>query len=264
LSSFSDSPNDWDTYYTLIDDCPASIALNIDLAQSAPLSGLDRLLAVLVFMNEPGEHGMGDGKDPEILRHVEEQIVRAYEDKLGATFVGRIRGQGAWQLYFYGPDTDSLAPKAAELLSGFSGWEQEVHTRSDSDWSTYFELLFPDRERLQWIQDRRVVEALVRSGDPLVVPRRVDHFAYFSSAEDRKRFVSDVQSEGYEVAELGYDSDEELGFSVQFFRSETVELEMIHDAVMKLVMTAEEFSGLYDGWETTVMNSQPKRGSLPN
>jgi regulator of RNase E activity RraB len=92
----------------------------------------------------------------------------------------------------------------------------------------------------------------------------VDHFAYFGAAQDRKNFISRVRKSGFEVAELGYDSNEDLGYSVQFFRSESVELDEIHDAVMGLVQTAEEFEGLYDGWETSVVSSAPKRDALPN
>lgn len=265
LPTFSEKPEAWDSYHTLVDDSPASITLDFSVASTAPLTDRSGLLAVLIHMNEPGDHGMGDGQDPEALRHVEQQIVNAYEAKLDALFVGRVRSQGVWQLYFYAPESHEIEKEAVGLLSGFSGWEQELHIKSDPEWEVYYQLLFPDRERLQWIQDRKVCEALAEEGDPLVVPRRVDHFVYFPSSGDRQRFLDAIEKHAFETEEVGFDpDDEELAFTVQIHRTESVELEDIHAVVMKLVTTASEHDGLYDGWETSVMVPKLENDDLPN
>lgn len=265
LPTFSDNPDVWDSYHTLVDDCPASITLDFAIGEHAPLSDRPSLLAVLIHMNEPGEHGLGDGLDPEALRHVEQQLVNAYESKLDALFVGRVRSQGVWQLYFYSAKSQQVEQQASDLLSGFSGWTQELHIKSDPDWAMYFDLLFPDRERLQWIQDRKVCEALLEQGDPLTVPRRVDHFAYFSTSADRQRFIDTLSKDDFEVEEVGFDpQDEELAYTVQMHRTECVELEVIHEVVMRLIVSAAEHDGLYDGWETSVLIPKPESDTLLN
>ncbi len=226
------------------------------------------LFAVLIHMNEPGEHGLGDGVDPEALRHVEQQVVHAYEQELDVLFVGRVRSQGVWQLYFYGAEDEELERRAAQLLSGFSGWRQELHIKSDAEWELYFELLFPDRERLQWIQDRKVCEALAHQGDTLVVPRRVDHFIYFSTSADRQRFIDASNKQDFEVEQVSFDpkdpKEEDLAFTVQLHRTESVELDAIHEVVMSLIITAAEHDGLYDGWETSVLPQRLSPDMLPN
>ena len=265
MPTFSDNPDAWETYFTTVDDCPASIALDISVGEHAPLDSKTNLLAVLIYMNEPGEHGLGDGVDPEALRHVEQQVVHAYEQELEVLFVGRVRSQGVWQLYFYGVESDELERRAAQLLSGFSGWKQELHISSDPQWDIYFDLLFPDRERLQWIQDRKVCEALAEQGDPLVIPRRVDHYAFFSTSADRQRFIDASGKEHFEVESVGFDPDEkDMAFTVQLHRTESVELESIHEVVMNLIISATEHDGLYDGWETSVLPAKLAPVPLPN
>tara|TARA_R110002096_G_scaffold292224_1_gene486477 strand:- start:9094 stop:9900 length:807 start_codon:yes stop_codon:yes gene_type:complete len=265
LPTFSDNPDAWETYFTTVDDAPASIALDIFVGEHAPLAKNTNLLAVLIHMNDPGEHGLGDGVDSEALRHVEQQIVHAYEQELDVLFVGRVRSQGVWQLYFYGAEGEELEQRAAQLLSGFSGWKQELHITSDPEWEIYFDLLFPDRERLQWIQDRKVCEALAEQGDPLVVPRRVDHYAYFATSADRQRFIDASGKEHFEVEAVGFDPDEDdMAYTVQLHRTESVELETIHDVVMDLIVCATEHDGLYDGWETSVLAPKTGEAPLPN
>jgi len=265
LPTFSDNPEAWESYFTTVDDCPAAIALDFAVGEHAPIASKGNLLAVMIYMNEPGEHGLGDGLDPEALRHVEQQVVHAYEQELHVLFVGRVRSQGVWQLYFYGEQSEPIERRAAELLSGFSGWEQDLHIESDPEWNLYFDLLFPDRERLQWIQDRKVCEALAEQGDPLVVPRRVDHYAYFPTSADRQRFIDATGKRDFEVEEVGFDPDEEdLAFTVRLHRNESVELEAIHEVVMTLISSATEHDGLYDGWETSVLTPNEDAEHLPN
>ena len=265
MPTFSDNPDAWESYFTTVDDCPASISLDFAVGEHAPLPDRKNMLAVLIHMNEPGEHGLGEGVDPEALRHVEQQVVHAYEQELDVLFVGRVRSQGVWQLYFYGAEDEELERRAAQLLSGFSGWRQELRIKSDPEWELYFELLFPDRERLQWIQDRKVCEALAEQGDPLVVPRRVDHYAYFATSADRQRFIDATSKEHFEVEAVGFDpADEDLAYTVQLHRTECVELESIHEVVMDLVESATEHDGLYDGWETSVLGPESETNQLPN
>ncbi len=265
LPTFSDNPDDWDSYHTLVDGAPAAITLDFAVSELAPLADRPGLLAVLIHMNDPGEHGLGDGYDPEALRHVEQQIVYAFEEKIDARFVGRIRSQGVWQLYFYAQEGEEIEKKATQLLSGFSGWEQELHIRTDPEWELYFELLYPRRERLQWIRNRKFCEILAGEGDLLIVPRRVDHYAYFTNAEDRERFIQKVKEEDYDIEELVDDLDEEdFTHRVQFYRTDSIELELIHEEVMKLVELAADFDGIYDDWETSVITSKINEENLPN
>lgn len=265
LPNHSDNPDDWDSYHTLVDDCPASIALDFAVGEHAPLAERPGLLAVLIHMNEPGEHGMGEGVDPEALRHVEQQIVYAFEAKLDALFVGRVRSQGVWQLYFYTIESEEIEVKATELLSGFSGWQQDIHVRTDPEWEMYFELLFPDRERLQWMRNRRFCEALAAEGDPLVFPRRIDHYAYFATESDRAAFVEAIKADEYEIEKLAFDEEEgDLAYQVQFYRTDNIELDSIHEVTMKLVVLAAKHDGMYDDWETSILVPISEPDSLPN
>jgi hypothetical protein len=121
----------------------------------------------------------------------------------------------------------------------------------DAAWSSYDEFLLPDRERRQWMQDRRIVETLESHGDELA-PRRVDHWAYFPAAPARDAFVADARRDGFALERASDDAGEELGFGAQVFRDDSVELDDVHEVVMTLFELAERHGGDYDGWETAV------------
>jgi len=107
----------------------------------------------------------------------------------------------------------------------------------------------PDAERRQWMQDRRLLEVLAEQGDVHSIARCVDHCAYFRTPESRQAFVKDVMSEGFA---LDNTSDDAEAFRAEFSRIDTVELEHIHEVVMKLVDLAEQHGGYYDGWGSPV------------
>jgi len=110
----------------------------------------------------------------------------------------------------------------------------------------------PNAERRVWMQDRRLLDVLDENGDVHSTPRRVDHWAHFATAASRQAFVHDVSREGFGL-ESAPDAADGRGFQAQVFRTDTVDLDHIHEVVMKLLEIAETHGGYYDGWETAVV-----------
>jgi regulator of RNase E activity RraB len=106
----------------------------------------------------------------------------------------------------------------------------------------------PNAERMRWMTDRRVVEVLEDRGDIHSTPRRVDHWAYFPTAEARQSFVEAALQADFDLESI--DDDERC--CARVFRTDTVELEHIHAVVMILFELANQHGGDYDGWETSV------------
>lgn len=245
-----DSEDEWDFYPCRVDDAPASIFLNLRYERSTP-SSIATLYWVRVYMLQPGEHRMGTAAEAEALHPAEDQLVERLVD-LGFIYVGRLRNHGCWQLTFYGPRDKNaeLGTAAAEMKLG--GRDFDVGSKPDDGWSYYRDFLFPSSERRQWMRDRRLVQVLEEHGDTLVAPRRVDHWAYFSTADARKRFIVEATRDGFAQAATNEDSASTRPFGVQIFRTDSVALEHIHDVVMKLCDTTKQHDGEYDGWETSV------------
>lgn len=240
----------WDFYICLVDDAPASIFMNFWFEDNRPPAPVDTLYYVGFQILDEGPHGMGAGKEAETLNALEDRVTAAAVG-LGLFYVGRIRNNGDWQLCFYGePDQEAALEDVVldELNDADRGYR--TGSQADPEWRYYHEFLLPDAERRRWIMNRRVVEQLSASGDALDKARRVDHWAYFSKAADRDAFLAAVGKLGFAPDEGHVDDGGDI--SARIHRVDSVELEHIHDTIMKLEELASTHHGDYDGWETSV------------
>ncbi|HEX5062229.1 MAG TPA: DUF695 domain-containing protein [Kofleriaceae bacterium] len=244
--------DDWDFYPCQVDDAVASIFLNLRFEHATPPLAANTLFRIRVQMLEPDEHGMGTTQEASVLNEIEDAMAeRAAES--GLIYVGRIRSGGVWEVAFYGAPECKDALQAMRAL--FPDRRTYLDVRPDPEWGFYREFLLPDEERRQWMQDRRVTDALAERGDSLTAPRRIDHWAYFTTAEGRDQFVGDVKAAGFALERAAHVEGHELPFAAQFYRDDAAELEHIHDVVMLLFELAEKHDGDYDGWESPVQEA---------
>lgn len=254
---------EWEFYPVDDAEKPASVLLDLALIDEAPLAGKPHLLTIVVDFHTPGPKGTGTADEADQLRELEAALTGALA-ATGAIFVGHIRAAGQWQMFFYGNSAAAMRHAAAQVLSADPAWRWEIDDRDDPAWEAYHEDLYPDPERLQWIHNRKVIEALVEVGDPLVLPRRVDHYVYFSDPQSRQRFVDRALARGFAVEGVGFDEEQESPFSAQVYRNDPVDLDAVHALVMDLVGEAENAGGSYDGWETVVLDRPRGQSVGPN
>ncbi|HEY5928152.1 MAG TPA: DUF695 domain-containing protein [Kofleriaceae bacterium] len=239
----------WDFYPCHLDGGAASIFLDLRFEHGTRPPTANTLYRVRVQMLEPDEHGMGTETESTAFSEIEDVMsTRASQDEL--IYVGRIRSGGIWELAFYGPADRKDTLQAIRDL--FVGRRTYADVRPDVDWGYYREFLVPDDERRQWMEDRRLTDVLLEHGDPLTTPRRVDHWAYFASAEARDRYVTAAKQAGFALEQASQGEQGERPFVAQLHRVDSVELEQIHDAVMRLHDLAKQEGGDYDGWESQV------------
>jgi hypothetical protein len=246
MSSATQVPDQYEFYPCLVDGAPASIYLNLRYEDEPRTETTAYWLAVKML--DEGEHGIGTAEEGELLNAIEEAVI-ARASVAGLVYVGRVRTRGIWEMTFYGPAgrLDVIRGAAKDLAIGR---KTEAHSKTDAAWSYYRELLLPDAERRQWMDDRRLVQVLKEQGDALVTPRRVDHWAYFPSAAARDAFVDAAGKQGFEH---DADDDQTAGrFGAHVFRTDPIELDHVHDVVMLLVDAAHAQGGEYDGWETSI------------
>lgn len=244
-----DAVDEWDFYPCLIDGAPASIFLNFRYEHAAPPSALDTLFRLRVQMLEPDEHGMGTTNESTEFNTLEDAMA-ARATEAGLCYLARVRAGGLWELAFYGAPACKDAIQSLRAL--FTNRRTYIDIRPDADWGFYREFLLPDAERRQWMEDRRLTDALAERGDPLERPRRVDHWAHFATAGARDHFVRDALQAGFALQRAASVEHHELPFGAQVFRTDAVDLEHIHDVVMELRELATKHGGDYEGWESPV------------
>ena len=237
----------FDFYPCLVDDAPASIYVNLRFEHERPI-GADTRYTIIIRMRDAGPHGAGTEAEAEVINAYEESAIEALAAHQ-LVYVGRLRTQGSWDITFYGPpgrDDDVRATTKRLERTAI------IDVQPDEGWRFYLELLFPDAERLQWMDDRRLVQVLGEQGDNHATPRRVDHWAYFATAEARDAFVAAAQREGFELEEASVEELDNNPFGAWVYRTDPIDLDHIHAVVMKLVDAAVANGGGYDGWETSI------------
>jgi hypothetical protein len=239
----------YEFYPCLVDDAPASIYVNLRFEHDPPSLG-DTRYTVAIHMRERGEHGIGTADEAEALNVIEEAVI-ARARSLAITYVGRLRTRGIWETVLYGPvgHVDALRTLARELAG-----DRTIDARSvlDASWSYYRELLLPDAERLQWMDDRRMVQILSELGDHLATPRRVDHRLAFATVASRDAVISAVTSLGFTPDRTEDRTDGELPHCAHVHRVDPIELDHIHDVVMVLADAATLQGGRYERWEAGI------------
>ncbi len=221
-------------YPCMVDGAPASIYVNLKFEQS---TGGNRY-TVAIAMREQGEYGIGSAAEAEALDLVEQAII-ARGVELSIEYVGRIRTRGIWETVLYGVDGQLAALRQVAIDRA---GDRRIDARSEPDptWRYYRELLLPDAERRQWMDDRRMVQILAEQGDRLSTPRRVDHRLTFSSTAARQAFLTVAEAAGFTTVEA------EDALRAHVYRVDSVELDHIHDVVMLLVDAAKD--GSYERW----------------
>lgn len=235
--------DDLDFYPCLVDGAAASIYVNLKF-EHAPPAGHDVRYTLAIMMREPGEHGIGTADETAKLDLVEEALmVKAHA--LGLLYVGRLRTRGLWEITFYGP-RGHLEPMRQRAIDRAEGRKVAAIMNPEPGWTYYRELLLPDAERRQWMDDRRMVQILSEQGDRLSVPRRVDHRIHFTDEVSRDAFATAAKAAGFAV--------EVDALTVRAHRDDVVELDHIHDVVMILVDAATPLGGRYDRWEAGIVS----------
>jgi regulator of RNase E activity RraB len=233
--------------------------VNFWFNEKAPMKGFGHLLWVFVKMDEQGEHGLGLTADMEVTRSLGHALSAHIQESLEAHYVARIRGQGDWQLYFYGRRSDRFEEVVDAFMTQYPGRKYAAGDQADPEWEVFRTFLFPDEERLRWILDNRVVELLEEKGDPLTEARRVDHWIYFTDRTARDQFEAAAAAAGFEVQGGGEITNDDGHVGIQVHREDFVDIERIHAVVMELKTMATRHGGDYDGWETAVLGRQAEK-----
>ena len=123
----------------------------------------------------------------------------------------------------------------------------EAYQEDDPEWKYYREFLFPTPTQWLWINNRDLVRTFEQKGDPLSVPRPVEHLAYFSDQVARDRFAREATEQGFMIRLLEPET-EAAPLGAQATRDDAIDLNSIHLVSRSVQSLAERLGGEYDGW----------------
>ncbi len=227
----------------------------VDLGfESAPITKQNQnVLIVSISLDRMQSDGLPLRTDLKKLDTLEDELIAQLHSGLGAIYTGRYTANGKRDFYFYTNDTSRYTGLVQSVLNAYP-YRSKTICKNDSALSNYREVLYPTRIEMQRIYSRRMIGYLVDAGDPLTVPRAVDHLIFFKTDSDRRKFAAIVIDKRFSIIR----AEEEKGikdrpFSLEVSRIDKVDEDSIDEVSLYLWELAQKFSARYEGWETVVV-----------
>src|SRR5215471_20405666 len=249
----------WASYFANVNDKLASIALDLELRDQAPVKGKPHLLWVWVDLRSPKSNGLSDSGEFDALAAIEDELVRALGTACDAVEAGRITSNDRREFYFYGADCINFDASVSLVMKKFPQYKYHSGTQDDPQWAQYLNVLYPSEEDFEQIKNRDVLAALMKHGDTLEAVRDVHHWIYFHTVAQRQHYALKAKELGYKIeGETEREGGQPHPFGLQITRDQGVTPAQIDSAVIELFRLAKQFDADYDGWEAAVVASPKK------
>lgn len=249
-------PKPWkesfDFYITRFDEAAASIFVDVAAEASAPLSTHPQRLFLRVKMKQAREDGLRSKDEADALFAFEDAMLRGLRP-VDALFLGRVVARGHTDFFFYAPDVINEQAVVTALQQSPGEYETEFAIASDPDWRAYFEFLFPSPVEYQLILNRKLLETLAERGDAHVIPRRIDHLAFFSDLDAAQAATEALVKKGYAVDPPIPPEQGEVYWRLAFTRVDPVTPEASDAFSMEVWDVIASAKGEYDGWGCDVV-----------
>jgi uncharacterized protein (TIGR01619 family) len=244
----------WDMYFGYIDDKLASIVLDMAIWQEIDTEKFNHCFCIRLKLKEPNQDGFPIGQESDQINEMEDAILDFLNHK-NFINVGTVTSNGVRDMIFYSDqESKNALMEAAEQFIRPTSYEFEVFKiEEDETWEFYDDFLYPNQYQQQHMGNQQVVISLEEAGDPLDVPRKVEHWLYFSDLKMMKRFMKEIKKERFSIEEKSKHVDEDGKYSVTISRTDSVDHHSINEVTDLLVEISEKYEGEYDGWETFVI-----------
>lgn len=248
-----DHKPEWDFYFSNVDNKLSSLFVDLGLYKVAPLENKPNFVWISIKMNNAREDGLSSTGENDLLRQMEDKLIAILNSKFNSIFVGRLTSNGDRDLFFYVGDTTFYNKVLSDFTRTYSEYHIDYGSKTDEDWSGYFDFLYPSPQQFQSIQNRRVIDQLEKKGDKLIKMRDVDHWIYFKTKGDQELFLNKIQFDGFTVITQEHDKKSGgLPYKLHIKRIDRVDWKSVDVYVIYLWKLANEYNGVYDGWETSL------------
>lgn len=243
--------DEWGFYPCQMDGRPASIYLDMGIAQLAPIPDFDKAVCLRLWMNRPRPDGLSSQEEYETLVAIEDALKAEVEQNSPAIYVGRNTSGGCRDFFFYTSDEHALRAAASATMSHFADYRTEIDVWADEGWGVYFNILYPDDDQKQVMGNHDVILALRRQGDDCRAPRKIDHLIVAADREQAETLARTVVDRGFNLKSGGPAKRPGGRWSVEFDKIEAP-LDLNETTIM-LARLAKEYGGDYDGWGCEVV-----------
>lgn len=252
-SLFAQEEN-WDTYVAQHEGKPGSVMLDMSLKAKAPIKEFPFVLVAGVSFGNCGVDGLPFTREFANLYKISDSILAVVngfgKNKLAGTLTRKCRRLD----YYYTTDTIGLREELTKyfqrLLPGYTPF---IAIKLDEEWTTYLNILYPNEDVYEVMQNQKVLLQLQKGGDKLDQARQIDHWLYFPTDKDRNAFIAYAINHDYKIESKRNDGKLSKPFQLRISKIDKVELNSISRLTLWLRKQAKKYNGDYDGWETFVV-----------
>ena len=250
--------DEWDFYFARVNDAVSSIFVDLGIRADVPLEKRPWLLWIWVQLQAPKPDGLATNEEARSLHEIGGALNSMVSATCGAQMVARITGNGRREFYFYAEEPGELQTLAAGAMKEFPGYKYESGSTFQPEWDQYL-MLFPSDTNLERMQNRRLLESLAEQGDAHQVPRKVEHWLYFSDEATRSACRETLMAIEFVVEDEGLNEEtgEEMPYGLVVSRVDSVDSHTINGITLELQRLAGEYCARYDGWECAVTREVP-------
>lgn len=243
-----------DVYFGYIDDKLASVVLDMDVWQEIDTGKYNNAFCLRLKKKNPNKDGFPIEQEVDKLIEMEDSLFDYLSHK-NFINVGRVTTDGVRDFIFYSnQESQSALIEAADQFVKPTGYEFEtILIEEDETWEFYYDFLYPNQYQQEHMGNQQVVSSLEESGDKLEVPRKVEHWLYFSNLKMMSHFIKEIKKVHFSIEEEVNQIDKEGKYMVSISRSDSVDLHTINEVTDLLIEISERYEGEYDGWETVVI-----------
>jgi hypothetical protein len=186
---------------------------------------------------------------------LEEHHVAEQCDEFDAIYAGRLTTRFFRELFFYLPPREG-DPQLADIPEDLSRYQVLVRTEYDETWKTYLEFLYPDDRSYLWITGRHNIEALMRGGVDVSLPRPITHSVELPSEEAREALIAEAEELGFRRGKLFSrvvgGEDTSLYYCATIVRDDPPDLPESHEVAMQVFDLVDKRGGFYEGWGASI------------
>lgn len=238
---------DFNFFVAMSDDKPASIFLDLEAGNHAPVAGCETAIVVSVPMKYPLPNGLRSSAEFEALTAAEDALVAAVEGGIDAIYWGRWVTNGTTDFYFYtsekaGPDFVSRL----EPLVIVPGYEAETFLAIDPEWQKYLQS-YPNDYQRQTMVNRELQMQLAKLGDNPKKRRQIDHVALFDTAEAANDAATRLKRAKFGVSRIA-GPDKDAHYVVEFARKDSLAPGKADRFTWDVFQIILPNGGTYDGW----------------
>ena len=226
----------WDQYFCELDGSMASIVLDMDLRDQAPVPGKPFVLRVRVTMQSPREDGLSSDEEADTLLEIEKSLKIGLGEN--AIFAGRYTLMGFRSFLFYVGNPALVEQVEPIICRNFEGYKHTAYLLGEPGWETYLGFLYPDEWELQSMANRNGCDALEERGEALDIEREIYHQINFKDESGKAEFLKTALLMGFRERDG------------QIYRTDVLSRGTIDALTQPLFKLAAEYGGVYAGWKS--------------